>query len=339
MDSFTHLVLGAALGEAVLGKKIGREAMFWGAVANTIPDFDVFTSPCVSAPTQMLIHRGITHSFFFALIVAWVLSYLFAFWKKRLNVSRKGWFALFFIGMISHDLIDSLTCYGTGWFEPFSSYRVAFDTIFVLDPFYTIPFLICVLIALIAKNGSDKRIKWTKMGLYISSTYLLFTIINKAHVHSTIKHALENNNYSADNFVTTPTPLNNLLWMSYAVDSAGYRFGYYSILDKNDNIQFFYLDKKEHLLEPFNKQKEVQQLKQFSQGYYCLTKEGNDVFFNDLRFGQIRGWDEPDSSFVFAYNLSNPKDEGNRNPLNRHKIRDSYPVALKSLITRAKGKQ
>ena len=45
MDSLTHLVLGAAIGEAVLGKKIGRKAMLWGAFADTIADFDVFASP------------------------------------------------------------------------------------------------------------------------------------------------------------------------------------------------------------------------------------------------------------------------------------------------------
>ena len=39
MDSLTHIVLGAAIGEAVLGKKIGRIAMLWGALADTIPDF------------------------------------------------------------------------------------------------------------------------------------------------------------------------------------------------------------------------------------------------------------------------------------------------------------
>ena len=37
MDSLTHLVLGAAIGEAVLGKKIGRKAMLWGVLADTIP--------------------------------------------------------------------------------------------------------------------------------------------------------------------------------------------------------------------------------------------------------------------------------------------------------------
>jgi len=41
MDSLTQIVLGAAVGEAVLGKKVGNKAMLYGAIAGTIPDLDV----------------------------------------------------------------------------------------------------------------------------------------------------------------------------------------------------------------------------------------------------------------------------------------------------------
>ena len=41
MDSFTQIVLGAACGEAVLGRKIGNKALLFGAICGTIPDLDV----------------------------------------------------------------------------------------------------------------------------------------------------------------------------------------------------------------------------------------------------------------------------------------------------------
>ena len=44
MDSITHTVLGACLGQVLAGKKIGKKAMLWGAVANNIPDIDIITS-------------------------------------------------------------------------------------------------------------------------------------------------------------------------------------------------------------------------------------------------------------------------------------------------------
>ncbi len=68
MDSISQIVLGAAVGEAVLGKKLGNKAMFWGAVGGTIPDLDVITKPLLSEIDSLAFHRGISHSFFFAVV-------------------------------------------------------------------------------------------------------------------------------------------------------------------------------------------------------------------------------------------------------------------------------
>ena len=43
MDSVTQIVLGAAVGQAVLGSKVGNKALLYGAVAGTIPDLDVIS--------------------------------------------------------------------------------------------------------------------------------------------------------------------------------------------------------------------------------------------------------------------------------------------------------
>ena len=45
MDSLTHIVLGAAIGEAMLGKKIGKKGILWGALAASLPDIDVLFVP------------------------------------------------------------------------------------------------------------------------------------------------------------------------------------------------------------------------------------------------------------------------------------------------------
>ena len=48
MDSLTQIVLGASVGEAALGRKVGNRAMVWGAIAGTIPDLDVISNGWVS---------------------------------------------------------------------------------------------------------------------------------------------------------------------------------------------------------------------------------------------------------------------------------------------------
>ena len=336
MDSLTHIVLGAAIGEAVLGKKIGRKAMLWGALADTIPDFDVFASPCFTSAQQLLVHRGITHSFLFLVVMSPLLGWLFSKWFNKSEVNWKSWTLLFFLGMFTHIFIDALTSYGTGWFEPFSSYRVSFNTIFVADPFYTIPFLICVIIAMIAKNGSAKRTKWNNTGLIISSLYLLFTLVNKFHVDNKMKDAFNKKNITAPNFVSTPTPLNNFLWMTYSPDKTGYWFGYYSVFDKTNDVEFYHVNKNDSLIMPFENDESVKLLKQFSEDYYVISKHDSTIYFNDIRFGQLGGWGKPDSSFVFSFKLN--KNADNSMALNRNRFKTSMSDALTSLVNRIKGK-
>lgn len=336
MDSLTHLVLGAAIGEAVLGKKIGRKAMLWGAIADTIADFDVLASPCVSNAQQLMIHRGITHSLAFVVVMSPLLGYLFSKWFRKTEINWRQWTVLFFLGMFSHIFIDALTAYGTGWFEPFSSYRVSFNTIFVADPFYTIPFLFCILIALIAKNGSPKRLKWNKTGLILSTCYLIFTFINKWHVNEQMTESFKMKNVQTSELITTPTPLNNFLWMAYSHDKTGYWFGYYSLFDKSTTIDWFHVMQNDSLLIPFSNDESVKILKQFSKGYYIVSKKDSGIYFNDIRFGQMGGWDKPDSSFVFSYRLN--KNADNSMALNRKKFKTSFSESFSSLIKRIQGK-
>jgi inner membrane protein len=336
MDSLTHIILGAAIGEAVLGKKIGRKAMLWGAIADTIPDLDIFASPCFSHAQQLMVHRGITHSIFFVAVMSPLLGWIFSKWYENDNTTWKNWSWLFFWGLFSHIILDAFTCYGTGWFEPFNSYRVSFNSIFVADPFYTLPFLICVLIALIAKNGSPERIKWNKISLIISTAYLAFTIVNKQHVHDKMETSLNQQNIHTSDFVTTPTPLNNFLWMAYAKDTSGFWFGYYSVFDKTNKINYVHVNQNNLLIAPYKEDESVQLLKQFSKGYYCITNKNQDIYFNDIRFGQIGGWDKPTDEFVFSFKLK--KDADNSMALDRSKFNGSYADAVASLITRIKGK-
>ncbi|MFT4665112.1 MAG: inner membrane protein [Gammaproteobacteria bacterium] len=81
MDSLTQVILGAAVGEAVLGKKIGGRAMIWGGFAGFLPDLDVTSSFVVDEISALAIHRGITHSFIFAAVfsvfIAWLVHKLY----------------------------------------------------------------------------------------------------------------------------------------------------------------------------------------------------------------------------------------------------------------------
>ena len=88
MDSLTQIVLGAAVGEAVGGRKMGAKAALWGAIGGTIPDLDVFLRSFYHPFDAALVHRGFSHSLLFALLAGPLLGWLFT---KRTNPKRSKW--------------------------------------------------------------------------------------------------------------------------------------------------------------------------------------------------------------------------------------------------------
>ncbi len=56
MDSLTQITLGAAVGESVLGRKVGNRAALVGAICGTLPDLDSFI-PYHDAVATVTFHR------------------------------------------------------------------------------------------------------------------------------------------------------------------------------------------------------------------------------------------------------------------------------------------
>jgi len=44
LDTLTHIALGAIIGEAIGGKKLGKKALLVGAAVQCLPDIDFFAS-------------------------------------------------------------------------------------------------------------------------------------------------------------------------------------------------------------------------------------------------------------------------------------------------------
>ncbi len=336
MDSLTHIVLGGVIGEAVLGKKIGKKAIFWGAFANTLPDFDVILNPLFHPIDALMFHRGITHSFLFCFLAAPLLGMLFEKIYKNEAADWKDWALMFFLGLLTHILLDSLTTYGTGLFEPFSHHRIIFNTIFIIDPFYTLPMLISFTALLILRRDSTKRKLWNRFGLLLSSLYLFFTIVNKNYINSIFEKSLNEQHLSYTDYFTSPSPLNNILWSVAAKSDSCYWIGYYSLFDKNKKIKYSTLDKNENLADDFKNDKIYQTLESFSGGFYCITDEDGLIRFNDLRFGLINGWDEGKGQFVFSMGLK--KDETGKLSTQQNAWSSSRFSGISTLMNRIKGK-
>jgi inner membrane protein len=308
MDSLTQIVLGASVGELVCGKKIGNKAIVWGAIAGTIPDLDILASPMQDLVQQLSFHRSITHSILFCIVMSPIFGWLLHKIYRREKATFSDWSWLFFWGFSTHALLDSFTTWGTQIFWPFSTYPVAFHNIFVIDPLYTLPFLLCTVAVMFYKRTNPSRAKWNRAGLIISTTYMLITISNKLYANAVFEETLQNKNIKYSRITTRPTPGNAILWCATAETKNGYLIGYYSLLDKNRDISFRFYEKNHELISPLLPDVKLEKLLDVTTGFYTVSKHDSVFTINDLRFGQLDGWEDGKEGFVFAYNVE--KKEG-----------------------------
>lgn len=334
MDSLTHIVLGACVGELLAGKKMGRKAMLWGAVAQSLPDIDFVASLWSSPAQDLLAHRGFTHSFLFIGLLTPLLSFLASRWNRSSLVSLKDWLIFFSVQMLIHVLIDVMNAYGTGWFEPFSHARIACDILFVADPLFTVSLVVASFVLLFRKGITARR-RWALGAIMISLSYLVYAGYNKWTVGEVVESSLASQKISHQEYFTTPTPFNSWLWYVVVKDTAGYHIGYRSVFDQSSTMPFFYVPRQDSLLTPVRGQEDLQHLLRFSKGYYVVQQWGDSLVLSDLRFGQIMGWQNPSARFVFYYYLQHPK--ANELLVQRGRMAGWDYAAWQTFVQRIKG--
>jgi inner membrane protein len=335
LDSLTQIVLGASVGEVVLGKKVGNKAILWGAIAGTLPDLDVLLRYFTDEISSTQMHRGFSHSIVFAVLIAPLLGWIAKKIHFKLKeVSFKNWTKLFFWTTVTHPLLDAHTTWGTQFFWPFN-YRLAYQNIFVVDPLYTLPFLMFLIIVMTLKKDNPKRSKFNTIGLSLSSTYLLLTLIFKWISFQEFKEGLENQEIEYVEIDTKPSPLNSILWSSLIETDKGYRTAYYSLFDKQEITYSKEFLKNHHLLEPYLEQKVIKQLIDISAGWYRIEEKNGKLLFWDLRFGQM-GMDVNNASFLWYYEL-NIEENGNMSAIKRQPEIKNFKLVFKELFNRIKG--
>lgn len=294
----------------MLTRKLGKRALLWGAVAANIPDIDVVAALWLPPYQNLLVHRGFTHSFLFALLLALVLAVLAGKWQKEREIHWSHFFAFFLIQFLTHDLLDTCNAYGTGLLEPFSQERFTFHLLYVADPLFTLWPCLGVAGLLLLRRINPARGRWVLIGLVPAVFYLGYAGFNKNHIKTHVTAALKQKQISAQRLFVTPTPFNNWLWYAVAATDSGYYVSNRSVFwpaDYQTDFQFY--PKQQQLLNPVQNQQEVQELKNFAEdGFYTVERWGGDTLvFNVLRFGQMGGWQNTKARFAFHYFLSPPE--------------------------------
>jgi inner membrane protein len=151
MDSVTQAVLGAAVGQAVLGRRLGAKAALLGALGGTLPDLDVLFADSASVD-YFVGHRGVSHSVFFGPLLALPLAWAGARWRPAIPFAPWWWFWM--LVLLTHPLLDLFTSYGTQLLAPFSREPFAIPAISIIDPVYTLTLALGLGLALRGRHAA-----------------------------------------------------------------------------------------------------------------------------------------------------------------------------------------
>ncbi len=330
MDSFTQIALGIAIAEVCAGKKLKNKTVLYGAVLGTIPDLDVVVGLFLNPVDAVLIHRGISHSIFLFLflspLLGWIISKI-----ERAKINFMQATTMAFWCLFTHVLLDMFTSWGTQILWPLD-YRFAFKTIFVIDPLYTIPLLIALIMVWKTKDTILRK-KYIIRGLFISSSYLLLSCFIKIYTLKQFEKALLKQGIEYSEIIVKPTAFNIILWNANVATQDNYLLGDYSLFDTQP-ISFTAYSKNKILESQLNGNLDFEKLQNASEGWYIISRKNQSLYFNDLRFGLLND-DPKNPQFAFSYQFIRNNDELKAVEVSKNK-RDGKRL-LQKIVIRLKG--
>jgi inner membrane protein len=277
LDSLTHIILGAAVGTAVLGRKAGLRAAVVGAACNTLPDLDVFIAH--GDPVRdFTFHRAGTHALFWLTLAAPVIAWLVARIDRGGSASYREWLLLVWLSLITHPLLDAFTVYGTQLLLPFSDYPVGVGSVFIIDPLVTVPMIVGLLAWLRwRQHAPDRGMAWNRAGLLASTLYLGWTVAAQAHVAGEVRRSIAATPLESRPVLVTPAPFSSLLWRVVVMDDDGYREGFRSLFDQGAHIPLAWRASDPGLLDSLLDDWTVRRLAWFSKGFYSVRLADRDL--------------------------------------------------------------
>lgn len=227
MDTATQALLGAVVGQAAYSHRLGRRAVFWGAVGGLIPDLDVLAIATHGPFGEFLYHRGFTHALWFGPVVGPALGWLAwrgaAYRKRKRDAAteagtearemalpdpgdpsqRSAWIGLFTLALLTHPMIDVFTSYGTQLWAPFSTHRYAWNGAAIIDPAYSG----ILIAALLIGTRLRARRAVALAALVLSWSYLGYGVLLNRSAERAIREHLTSQGVTVESVRTYPTLL------------------------------------------------------------------------------------------------------------------------------------
>lgn len=284
MDVISQAVLGASLSQSFAKDKSKQlSALLIGALAGMAPDLDVLIYSADDPLLFLDFHRQFTHSFFFipfgALLCA-LVSYPFI--KNKLTFSQVYLFS--FLGIATHGLLDTCTSYGTQLFWPFSDLRVSWSIVSIIDPLFTIPILIAIVLAVFRSNRLYARIAFIYAIVFLS-----LGLVQKQRAENALYTLAQQRGHQAERILVKPAFASRHVWkLIYEYDGRYYveavKLLWQTTIISGTSIQKLNI-KRDFPWLPINSQqaKDIERFRWFSDGFLAVNSQDPNVII-DMRY-------------------------------------------------------
>ena len=271
MDPITQGTIGAVLPQALGKKNLGIVAML-GFLSGMAPDLDIFIRSSTDPLLSLEYHRQFTHSIIFIPFGGLICAvFLFIVFKKISSFNFKTTWLYCTLGYGTHGLIDACTSYGTLLFWPFSNVRIAWNNISIIDPLFTLPIILLVVLATIKKENI-----YSKVAIAWAITYLLLGIYLHNMAINVGKEIAEQRGHVISRIKAKPSFGNLILWKiiyqtndQFHVDATNLLFG--KIIE-GESIKKLNLEKDFPWLKKKSQQyKDVERFRWFSNDFLAVN--------------------------------------------------------------------
>mgnify|MGYP006147459789 FL=1 len=288
MDPLSQGVLGAALPQSISNKKSLGIIGVIGFLSGLAPDLDIFIRSKSDPILFLEFHRQFTHSLIFipfgGLICALVLHFLIS---KRFKIRFKDTWIYSTLGYATHGLLDACTSYGTLLFWPFSQTRIAWNNISIIDPLFTLPLLILIVIA----GLKQKRI-FAVIAILWAVFYLSLGVYQKNEAIKVSKNIAKSRGHDASRINVKPSIGNILLWKSiYETQDKFYidaiRLGWSPKIFNGESIDKINIQSAfPWLMLKSQQAKDIKRFKWFSNGYIAINPKNKNQII-DIRYSEL----------------------------------------------------
>ena len=208
MDPLSQGVIGASLSQSFSNNKNIFFVFIVGFLSGVFPDIDIFFRSNNDPLLFLEFHRQFTHSLIFIPLGGFIFTLIFygLFFRLIPFGFLKTWqFAT--LGYGTHGLLDACTSYGTQLLWPFSNERISWNNISIIDPLFTIPVLILLVLSLIKRKSF-----WSKIALGWALIYLIIGLVQNHRAEQVAHEIITERNHYPEIISVKPSFGNLILW-------------------------------------------------------------------------------------------------------------------------------